>query len=132
MPTSPLSLCLVTGCPTLVPRGKCVEHTLETRRESDARRPNGYQRGWSSEWSAFSKDYLARHPQCECDECTQTPPWKRPTATDVDHTGGHSRTCSHALMDAHVQALTHAHHARKTATEDGGFGRDATIRRCRG
>lgn len=128
MPTAPLSLCAVTGCPNLVPYGRCQKHRLEARRESDARRPSGTQRGWSKTWSAFSKDYLERHPMCECDDCALLPMWRRPAATDVDHTGGHSRTCSHAYDERHLQALSHACHARKTAREDGSFGRPGAPR----
>lgn len=128
MPTSPPSLC-TNRCGTLVyGGGQCPTCLTESRRTSDKRRPNGYARGWTSEWAAFSKDYLKRHPMCECDDCSKQPQWRRPAATDVDHTGGHSRTCPHALDEQHVQALSHACHSRKTAMDDGSFGRNRTPR----
>lgn len=130
MPTAPLALCLEPGCPNRVRSGRCAEHETQIRRESDARRSGGRQRGWTREWAAFSKDYLRRHPMCECDECAAQPAWRRHIATDVDHTGGHSRTCPHALDERHVQALSHPHHASKTAREDGGFGNASTATRC--
>ena len=129
MPTAPLALCVVTGCSNLVPRGRCPEHEAEARCEADARRPSGYARGWTVEWAAFSRDYLRRHPLCECDDCAALPQWRRPAATDVDHTGGHSRTCAHAFDERNVQALSHACHSRKTAREDGSFGR-GRVARC--
>lgn len=127
MPFSPPSLC-TKGCGTLVyGGGQCPECLAETRRDNDRLRPNGYQRGYTHAWAKYSKDYLARHPYCECDDCMKTP-FNRPRATDVDHTDGHSRTCPHAMDDAHVQALSHSHHAIKTAREDGGFGTTKTQR----
>lgn len=122
MPTSPLSLCVVTGCANMVTSGRCEEHRLELRRESDSRRPNGYQRGYTPQWAAFSKDYLARHPWCECDDCTNTP-FNRPRATDVDHRDGSGRNGPRAYDESNLIALSHSHHSRKTVRHDGGFGR---------
>lgn len=128
MPLSPPSLC-TKGCGTLVySGGQCPECLAETRRDNDRLRPNGYQRGYTRAWAQFSKDYLTRHPLCECTPCTTGPPWQRQQATDVDHTDGHSRTCPHAMDDTHLQALSHSHHAIKTAHEDGAFGTTKTDR----
>ena len=44
-------------------------------------------------------------------------------ATDVDHIAGKAAT-AHDNRRANLQALCHACHSRKTASEDGGFGRD--------
>jgi 5-methylcytosine-specific restriction protein A len=125
MPYAPPSLC-TKGCGTLVySGGQCPTCLTETRRERDRTRPNGYQRGYTREWATFSKDYLARHWWC------QSPTHQdhaAPRATDVDHTGGHSRTCPHAYNEQHLQALCHSCHARKTATDDGGLGTTRTPR----
>jgi 5-methylcytosine-specific restriction protein A len=53
---------------------------------------------------------LASHPLCAvCDE----------PATDVDHIDGNARN-----NDVHnLQSLCHSCHSRKTARQDGGFGR---------
>jgi 5-methylcytosine-specific restriction protein A len=123
MPYAPLSLCVVTGCPVMVASGRCAEHEAETRRDTDRRRPNGYQRGWSAEWSRFSKKYLAEHPQCESLRCTNLPTWQRPNSTDVDHVDGSGRTGARAYDTTNLQALCHSCHSSKTATHDGGFGR---------
>lgn len=113
MPTQPLSLCAVTGCPTLVPYGRCSEHAKQGRREADRRRPNGYQRGYTRQWAEFSKDYLIRHPWCTvCGE----------RATDVDHIDGSGRNGPRAYDERNLQALCHPHHSSKTARHDGGFG----------
>ena len=124
MPVSPPSICTAPGCGTLVyGGGRCPDCLTQTRRERDRTRGNGTQRGWTTKWAAFSKAYLIEHPLCECDECSALPTWRRPASTDVDHTDGHSRTCAHKYDKTHLMALSHAHHSRKTATEDGGFGR---------
>jgi 5-methylcytosine-specific restriction protein A len=132
MPTSPLQLCVEPGCGNLVTYGRCAEHLTEYRRTADRRRPNGYQRGYTTKWATFSKDYLTRHPVCECDTCTAAPPWRRQAATDVDHTSGHSRTCPHAYDERHLQALSHSHHAEKTSRDDGSYGRTPRQQRCTG
>lgn len=114
MPTSPLSLCTVPGCPEKVPSGKCTKHRLEAGREADKRRGNGYQRGWSAEWAAYRKDYLTMYPWCAV--CGQR-------ATDIDHIDGTGRRGARAYDPANLQALCASHHSQKTATQDGGFGR---------
>jgi hypothetical protein len=122
-PVSPPSLCTAHGCGTLVyGGGKCPSCRAESRKDSDARRPNGYQRGWSTQWAAFSRRYLLDHPLCECDECIVLPNWKRPASTDVDHIDGSGRNGPRAYDDDNLMALSHGHHSRKTATQDGGFG----------
>lgn len=131
MPYSAPSLCAEPGCGELTLTNRCDEHRTERRREADRRRPNGTQRGYTREWAQFSRDFLQRHPLCECDNCRHLEPWRRPDATDVDHMGGHSRTCPHAYDERHLQALSHTCHSRKTATEDGSFGRTPTTR-CTG
>jgi len=121
MPVSPPSLC-TNRCGTLVyGGGQCADCLSETRRETDRRRPNGYQRGYTTEWAAFRKTYLEDHVLCESAECRELPVWNRTEATDVDHLNGHSRLCAHKYDTRHCQALCHACHSHKTATEDGGF-----------
>lgn len=132
MPYRALSLCTEPGCGQLVDGQRCEQHRTERRREADRRRPSGTARGYTREWATFSKDYLARHPQCECTNCRHLPAWQRPDSTDVDHTHGHSRTCPHAYDEHHLQALSHGCHAIKTAAEDGSFGRTAATKRCTG
>lgn len=121
MPTSPLQLCVVAGCPNLVPYGRCPEHRSEQRRDSDARRPSAAARGYGHGWQSIRDDYLASHPQCESDKCRQLPHWQRPAATDVDHLDGLGPRGDNSWSN--LQALCHPCHSRKTALHDGGFGR---------
>lgn len=123
MPTAPLSLCVVTGCPNRVTSGRCEEHRLEERRDTDHCRPSAARRGYNREWQHTRAAYLKAHPLCECEECEALPVWRRPTATDVDHIDGLGPNGPHGHDWTNLQALTHSHHARKTATQDGGFGR---------
>lgn len=121
MPYAPPSLC-TNRCGELVyGGGKCPECLAEGRKESDRRRPNGYQRGYTKEWAQFRRHYLYDHQLCESAECRQSPVWSRAEATDIDHLHGHSRMCAHKYDTEHCQALCHSCHSRKTATEDGGF-----------
>jgi 5-methylcytosine-specific restriction protein A len=123
MPYAPKSLCVVTGCPEFVTSGRCEMHRLEVRRESDKRRPNASQRGYDYDWKKTRDAYLAAHPQCECPECSALPTWRRPTATDVDHIDARGPRGPRGHDWTNLQSLTASHHARKTAREDGGFGR---------
>ena len=112
-------VCSTPGCPTLVQgTTRCPDHpTLNT---TDTTRPSGTQRGWTPEWATFRTDYLQRHPYCNCEDCILEPITRRPPATDIDHTDGHSRTCAHATDEQHLVAMSHAHHSYKTATQDRG------------
>ena len=58
--------------------------------------------------------FLRAHPLCSVDDCNAA-------ATDVDHIvplaeGGNDSA-------ENLQTLCHSHHSRKTAIEDGGWGR---------
>lgn len=123
MPYAPKSLCVVTGCPNMVPHGRCEDHRLEARRESDRKRPSASARGYTYKWAQHARDYLRRHRECMSVECVQLPWWSRPAATDVDHLDGHGPNGPRGYDDTNLQALCHACHSKKTATQDGGFGR---------
>lgn len=123
MPTAPLSLCAVTGCSQLVPYGRCEEHRLEQRRDSDARRPSAARRGYDRSWRTIRDDYLTEHPYCQDPRCAALPIWRRTLATDVDHVDGLGPDGPGGNDWANLQALCHPHHSEKTARHDGGFGR---------
>lgn len=118
MPRRALSVCPVPGCPELSPSGKCDEH----RRAADRARGSGAARGWSKRWAAFRLRYLRDHPMCECGpDCC--PEGCDQPATDVDHIDGTGRNGPRAYDPTNLQALSHACHSRKTARQDGAFGR---------
>ena len=124
MPISPPSICTGPGCGTLVYKGgRCPACLAESRAELDKRRGSSARRGYDAKWQATRRAYLADHPYCECPECAHLPLWNRPEATDVDHIDGLGPKGPRGHDWSNLQALTAAHHARKTATQDGGFGR---------
>lgn len=120
MPYSPLSLCLEPGCVALVQSGRCTEHQREHRR---AARPSAAARGYDDRWRKFRAEYLRAHPLCSSPSCQALPFYIRPEATDVDHLDGAGPLGPRGYDPANLQALCHSCHSRKTATENGGFGR---------
>lgn len=123
MPTSPPSLCVEPGCGVLVYTGaRCETHRLEAQRESRARRPAGHNKPYDHRWRTYAKDFLRRHPLCECDECAALPEWRRPAAQQVDHRDGLGPSGPHGYDDNNLVAMSASHHSRKTARYDGGFG----------
>lgn len=83
-------------------------------RNSEARRLY-----YTAAWRRIRATHLAGSPLCVA--CMRE---GRPVnATDVDHVSPHKGK-HHIFYDANnLQSLCHACHSRKTATEDGGFGR---------
>jgi len=82
-------------------------------------------------WSAFSHTFLARHPHCG-DRAIGAPftahsrcraAGVRTRATQVDHIRPIHGDRSRRYEILNLQSLCSSCHARKTATEDGGFGR---------
>lgn len=52
--------CAQPGCPALVIRGRCSAHA----READQRRGTATERGYTTEWAAYSRAYRRAHPKC--------------------------------------------------------------------
>lgn len=129
--------CRHPGCGVLVRDGSgfCVDHKRVRKQEADARRGNATQRGYSYKWQQASKAFLAKHPLCECDDCGGENPAQ--ISSVVDHTIPHR--LYEAIQSGNADAITKAralfwdrsnwcamsklHHDRKTAREDGAFGR---------
>lgn len=56
-----LKTCSVSGCPELVPTGRCTEHT----RQADRRRGSAARRGYGTRHAkSFREGVLAKHPYC--------------------------------------------------------------------
>jgi hypothetical protein len=118
LPRAP-NACTVPGCPhEATPAGKCADH----RRDTDRRRPNANQRGYTSRWSTVSTRYLRAHPTCECDDCLLLPPADRPRADHVDHRDGLGPNGPRGYDESNFCAMSRPCHSRKTALRDGGFG----------
>src|SRR5678816_2815161 len=54
MPNSPLRPCATAGCPTLVKRGHCPQHTTQINQ----RRGSAARRGYGSHWQRFRPYYI--------------------------------------------------------------------------
>lgn len=116
MPLSAPRPCTQPGCRALV-RGapRCVEH----QRKKEQERGTSTQRGYDSKWRKARLAYLRRHPLCVlCAEEKRVTP-----AAVVDHVRPHRGDKVLFWDSKNWQPLCKPHHDKKTATEDGGFGR---------
>lgn len=109
MPRRPNRPCNHPGCGKLTRVGHCDAHA----NNYDQARGTPAQRGYGKAWRKLRQIILNRDPVCR--SCS------RAASTDVDHI----RPRSKGGKDdpANLQGLCHSCHSRKTASEDGGFGR---------
>ena len=106
--------CTTPGCPEITEGGPCPKHLGARRRASDAKRdPKDKSFYNSARWQNLRKLVLHRDPVCT--ECNQQP------STDVDHRIALAKGGTHS--EDNLRGLCGPCHARKTALEDGGFGR---------
>lgn len=112
MPRRRLAPCAHPGCPELTSSTRCPKHAPPDRR------PPASQRGYGHDWRKRRARYLRRHPNCVA--CGAP-------ATDVDHIiprADLERTPGvDPDDDRWLQSLCHSCHSRKTAAQDGSFGR---------
>jgi len=97
--------------PTRAPR-----HTLPRSRPKDVR-PSATQRGYDARWQRYRAWFLAQPQNVLCAAC------RREVATVVDHIRPHKGDHDRFWDAQNHQPLCKSCHDRKTATEDGGFGR---------
>lgn len=121
MSVSALRPCTHPFCSALVQNGKCAKHAALARQQSDDQRQNAHQRGYTRKWREASKGFLRVHPMCECDECKAAPAPLR--AVLVDHIQPHKGDMAKFWDRNNWQAMAKVCHDKKTAREDGGFGR---------
>ena len=135
MPNRPKSPCTQPGCGELTDGGKCERHSQQARRESDHERGNAHQRGYGIKWQQYREHWLREFPLCgmrragpsaEHSECWRS--GRAIAATDVDHITPHRGDQRLFWDQDNHQSLCHTCHSKKTAREDGGFGRDARAR----
>lgn len=124
------SICRQSGCGKLIDEpGHCALHM----KQIETRRGSAHERGYGHRWRKARVTYLRRNPLCvHCANEGRVVP-----ATEVDHiippklkeakdSGNAQRL---ALASARFwdtknwQSLCKPHHSKKTADEDGGFGR---------
>lgn len=113
MPLTPLRPCRRPGCGKVTRTGFCDEHNKDTGRESATKR------GYNARWQRFRKQYLQQHPLCrECEKADRIS-----AATVIDHIIPHRGDRRKFWDQSNLQPMCKPCHDRKTATEDGGFGR---------
>lgn len=126
MPRRPPHGCAVPGCPELVHRGaRCPDHERAMRAEIDSTRPSPSRRGYDAAWKQIRDAFLRRHSLCELDCAARG---LRVSASQVDHRVPLARGGTHNPRN--LQAACAPCHSRKTAREDGRFGRRARRPRC--
>lgn len=115
MPQAAKRPCSWPGCGELTDGRFCADHA----RADDRRRGTAAQRGYGHRWQKARAAYLKAHPLCrECEAQGLVVP-----ATVVDHIVPHRGDRKLFWDRSNWQPLCKEHHDRKTATEDGGFGR---------
>jgi 5-methylcytosine-specific restriction protein A len=104
---------LVTG------GSRCQQHKAVERRQFDERRGSASERGYGSRWRKAREGFLKHNPLCKSCEARG----KITAATVVDHIKPHKGDKVLFWERANWQPLCKQCHDRKTATDDGGFGR---------
>lgn len=135
MPNAAPRVCTHPGCGALVydGTGRCLKHRREERKLLDARRGSAHERGYTSRWQKAAAGWLKAHPLCaECEakgivEAGEVVDHKIPHRLKEAIDSGDERRIAEARRlfwdDSNWQTLSKACHDRKTAREDGAFGR---------
>lgn len=119
MPIKPKRPCNHPMCPELTTETYCEAHRKQYVREKDKDRPTASQRGYNARWRRARRMFLRRHPFCvHCEQEGKLTP-----ATEVDHIVPHKGNYNLFWDENNWRALCKPCHSRKTAIEDGGFGR---------
>lgn len=111
-------VCLVPGCPTLVPHPetRCPAHPRRSPVED--RRPNASQRGYGSGWRRVRGAFLARHKTCALCPAAATVADHHPvTRAELVRRGE-----QHPDAWQHLRPLCATCHNRHTATTSSGWG----------
>lgn len=127
MATRSMRPCTHPGCGALVTAGRCERHQVAVRRADDQRRGSAHSRGYDYRWRKYAKRFLREHPLCECPVCRAGAGVVRQSEV-VDHIVPHRGDMALFWDPANHQAMAKQCHDRKTATEDGGWGRAGRAR----
>lgn len=98
---------------------RCDKHKLENKRLSDLNRGSASERGYGHKWRQAREGFLKKHPLClTCEAVGVLNP-----AVVVDHIIPHRNDKDLFWQRDNWQPLCKSCHDKKTAKEDGGFGR---------
>jgi 5-methylcytosine-specific restriction protein A len=111
------------ACRALVQSGLCdaCKPKYDRRKLADEKRPSAAKRGYGRRWQAMSKAYLRAHPIAF--DWFKEHNGRIFAAEVVDHIVPHRGDMKLFWDSSNWQGLTKRDHDRKTAMEDGGFGR---------
>ncbi|QCN96656.1 HNH endonuclease (plasmid) [Azospirillum argentinense] len=100
------------------------EQTRQLGRETDRRRRDNPARALykTARWRTLRAAQLAAHPLCQCEACDEGRRRITP-ATVVDHIRPHRGDEGLFFDPANLRSMAKPCHDRKTARDDGGFGR---------
>lgn len=126
MSKAPPRPCTHAGCGKLVHdgSGRCESHKRLEKRALDERRGTAAERGYSAAWQKARAGFLVKHPLCR----THEQQGRVEAATVVDHIVPHKGDKDLFWRRTNWQPLCKSCHDRKTAREDGGFGRSMRLR----
>lgn len=115
-----VGVCTHPDCGELVRGGgRCPEHRSEARRAADARRPSASERGYGHGWAKRRSEYLRFHPWCvDCGGPATVPDHQPRSRAELVRQGNPDPDAWHHLVPRCERC-----HNRRTALEDGGFGR---------
>jgi len=111
MPYAPLKPCAVSGCPELVPSGRCSIH----QRQVNSLREKSTARGYDHAWRLFRAGFIQRHPLCEdCLEGVDCPIGTVRAAEEVHHVIKISDDPSLKFVESNCRSLCKPHHSKRT------------------
>lgn len=112
--------CASPRCSALVQGATyCPDHAKARAIVREAQRENAAARGYGHKWREAREGYLRAHPLCASCSTDAVPVM----ATVVDHIIPHKGDRALFWQRSNWQGLCKPCHDRKTAREDGGFGR---------
>lgn len=117
MPNAAPRPCTAPGCGQLTNSGRCPTHT----QQRDAARANSTQRGYGARWQRVRMVWLQANPFCVDPYGLHGP---LVPGSQVDHITPHRGDERLMWDEMNWQTLCASCHSKKTATEDGGFGRE--------
>jgi len=121
MPLLPSRSCKTIGCAGLAELNGFCSNCRANGKAKDPR-DNARSRGYDERWRVYSRTYLSRHPRCADPFARHSSIIKQ--ADVVDHIIPHRGNPQLFWDENNHQSLCTNCHNFKTATVDGGFGRE--------
>lgn len=118
MPVKPKKPCYYTGCTSLTTERYCTKHQNEINHIYN-KRCRAFKKMYNSRWYKARKQFLLKHPLCE--ECKNE--GVVIAAEVVDHVIPHKGDEKLFWDESNWQALCKHCHDKKTAKEDGRWGK---------